>query len=191
MAIATSTILIPCHVVKLYSSFDYRAPVYLHTEKDGCPIIKWAAKTWRHDRESGWSLQWRHNGHDSVSNHQPHDCFLNLLFRRRSKKTSKLRVIGLCAGNSPVPAEFPAQMASNAENLLMTSSWKHSNGRQGDMTYYITLYNARASATCPVESRDIAPPFWRNTEEYHPVLKLVHISSLSIAVSLLAGHKIP
>ena len=23
------------------------------------------------------SLQWRHNGHDSVSNHQPHDCLLN------------------------------------------------------------------------------------------------------------------
>ena len=43
------------------------------------------------------SLQWRHDGHDSVSNHQPHDCFLNRLFRRRSKKTSKLRVTGLCA----------------------------------------------------------------------------------------------
>ena len=49
----------------------------------------------------GLTLQWRHNGHDSVSNHQPHDCLLNNLFRRRSKKTSKLRVAGLCAGNSP------------------------------------------------------------------------------------------
>ena len=46
------------------------------------------------------SLHWRHNGYDSVSNHQPHDCLLNRLFRRRSKKTSKLRVTGLCAGNS-------------------------------------------------------------------------------------------
>ena len=45
-------------------------------------------------------LQWRHNGRDSVSNHQSHDCLLNRLFRRRSKKTSKLRVTGLCAGNS-------------------------------------------------------------------------------------------
>ena len=33
------------------------------------------------------------------------------------KKTSKLRVAGLCAGNSPVTGEFPAQMASNAENV--------------------------------------------------------------------------
>ena len=54
-------------------------------------------------------LQWRHNGHDGVSNHQPHDCLLDGLLRRRSRKTSKLRVTGLCAGNSPVTGEFPAQ----------------------------------------------------------------------------------
>ena len=63
------------------------------------------------------SLQWRHNGRDGVSNHQPHDCLLNRLFRRRSKKTSKLRVTGFCEGNSPVAGEFPAQRASNAENV--------------------------------------------------------------------------
>ena len=53
------------------------------------------------------SLQWRHNDHDSVSNHQPHGCLLNRLFRRRSKKTSKLRVTGLCVGNSPGPVNSP------------------------------------------------------------------------------------
>ena len=37
--------------------------------------------------------------------------------RRRSKKTSKLRVTGLCEGNSPVIGEFPAQKASNAEKF--------------------------------------------------------------------------
>ena len=31
--------------------------------------------------------------------------------------SSKLRVTGLCAGNSPVTGEFPTQMASNAENV--------------------------------------------------------------------------
>ena len=58
----------------------------------------------------GWgysSLRWRHNDHDSVSNHQPHGCLLNRLFRRRSKKTSKLRVTGLCVGNSPGPVNSP------------------------------------------------------------------------------------
>ena len=33
------------------------------------------------------------------------------------KKTSKLRVTGLCEGNSPVTGEFPSQRASNAENV--------------------------------------------------------------------------
>ena len=69
------------------------------------------------------ALQWRHNGHDSVSNHQPHDCLLNRLFRRRSKKISKLRVTGFCAGNSPETGEFPAQMASNAECVSIW--WRH------------------------------------------------------------------
>ena len=59
-------------------------------------------------------LQWRH---------QSYDCLLNRLFKRRSKKTSKLRVTGLCAGNSPVTGEFPAQRASNAENVSIW--WRH------------------------------------------------------------------
>ena len=69
------------------------------------------------------SLQWCYNGRDGISNHQPHDCLLNRLFRRRSKKTSKLHVTGLCVGNSPGTGEFPAQMASNAENVSIW--WRH------------------------------------------------------------------
>ena len=80
-----------------------------------CILSAW----WRHQMET---LQWRHNGHDGASNHQPHHCLLNRLFRRRSKKTSKLCVTGLCAGNSPVTGEFHGQMASNAENV---SIWWH------------------------------------------------------------------
>ena len=79
-----------------------------------------------HDRrkeDSYITLWWRHNGRDSVSNHQPHDCLLNRLFRRRWKETSKLRVTGLCAGNSPGTGEFPAQMASNVENVSIW--WRH------------------------------------------------------------------
>ena len=53
------------------------------------------------------TLLWRHNEHDSVSNHQPRGCLLNRLFRRRSKKTSKLRVTGLCVGKSPGPVNSP------------------------------------------------------------------------------------
>ena len=69
------------------------------------------------------SLQWRHNKHDGVSNHQPRDCLFSRLFRSRSKKTSKLRITGLCEGNSPLTGEFPAQRASNAENVSIW--WRH------------------------------------------------------------------
>ena len=44
------------------------------------------------------ALHWRHNDHDH---------WVNRLFRRRSKKTSKLRVTGLCGGNSPGPVNSP------------------------------------------------------------------------------------
>ena len=54
-----------------------------------------------------YALQWRHSDHNGVSNHQPHGCLLNRLFRRRSKKTSMLRVTRLCVGNSPGPVNSP------------------------------------------------------------------------------------
>ena len=84
-----------------------------------------------HRKRVRWSinsLRWRHNGRDSVSNHQPYDCLLNYLYRRRSKKTSKLRVTGLCVGNSPGTGEFTAQMASNAENVSIW--WRHHVARK-------------------------------------------------------------
>ena len=52
-------------------------------------------------------LHWRHNDHNGVSNHQPHHCLLKRLFRRISRKTSKLRITGLCMGNSPGPVNSP------------------------------------------------------------------------------------
>ena len=69
------------------------------------------------------TLQWRHNEHNGVSNRQPRDCLLNRLFRRRSKKTSKLRVTGLCAENTPVTGEFNVQMTSNVKNVSIW--WRH------------------------------------------------------------------
>ena len=69
------------------------------------------------------SLQWRHNESDGVAKHRRLHCLLDCWFRRRSKKTSKLRVTGLCAGNSPVTGEFLAQKASNAE--IVSIWWRH------------------------------------------------------------------
>ena len=66
---------------------------------------------------------WRHNGHDGISNHQPHHCLLNCLIRCRSKKTPRPHVTGFCVGHSPWIGEFPTQMASNAENVSIW--WRH------------------------------------------------------------------
>ena len=87
-----------------------------------CPCDNWVVPdlTTKYGEPYWWSsLQWRHNGLDGVSNHQPHHCLLS----RLSKETSKLRVTGLCEGNSPGTGEFPAQMASNAENVSIW--WRH------------------------------------------------------------------
>ena len=81
-----------------------------------------------------WScntLQWSHNGRDSVSNNQPHDCLLNRLFRRRSKKTAKLRITGLFAANSPVQHKCPVtRKMFPLDDVIMIRyddfmKWKH------------------------------------------------------------------
>ena len=68
-------------------------------------------------------LQWRHNERDDVSTHQRLDCLLNRLFRRGSKKISKLCVTGLCEGNPLMTSGFPSQRASYLENVPIW--WRH------------------------------------------------------------------
>ena len=97
------------------------------------------------------SLRWRHNERNGVSNHLPHDGLLNRLFSRTSKKTSKLRVTGLCEGDSPVTGEFPAQSASNAENVSIW--WRH-HGCEVTATHWkighpwMKFTSARSSRSC-------------------------------------------
>ena len=73
------------------------------------------------------ALLWCHNECNGIWNHQRLDGLLNCLFRRRSKKTSKLRITGLCEGNSPVTGEFPSQRASNTNNVSIW--WRHHDRR--------------------------------------------------------------
>ena len=122
-------------IVLIYPNFssDYSVSIRINAK----PHFHWAEITARYFNEIGLrseirhsdnlsimsSVRWSHNGRNSVSNHQSHHCLLNRLFRRRSKKTSKLRVTGLCVWNSPGTSEFPVQMASNAENVSIW--WRH------------------------------------------------------------------
>ena len=80
------------------------------------------------------TLQQHNNRRDGVSHHQSHNCLLSRLFRRRSKKTSKLPITDICVGNSPVTDEFPAQTASNAENVCIW--WRH---HESESRYSVSL----------------------------------------------------
>ena len=70
-------------------------------------------------REINPTLQWRQKSQITGVR----IVYSTLLFCRRSKKTPKLPVTGLCEGNSPVTGEFPTQRASNAENVPIW--WSH------------------------------------------------------------------
>ena len=79
-----------------------------------------------------FTLRWRHNDHGGVSNHQPHDCLLNRLFRRRSKKTSKAPCHWPLCKEFNGTGEFPAQRASYAENVSIW--WRHHDTPNNSIT---------------------------------------------------------
>ena len=54
-----------------------------------------------------WLLQWRHNGLDSISNHQHHDCLLKHLFRHRLKKTQSSTSLAFVRGIHRRPVNSP------------------------------------------------------------------------------------
>ena len=85
--------------------------------------------------EMNYSLQWRDNERNSVSNHQTRHCLLNRLF-----KASRHWPLW---GESPLTGEFPAQMASNAENV--TISWRHHVNFQ--LFFQFTLLELPSSLT--------------------------------------------
>ena len=106
-----------------------------------------------------YSLQWPLNGRDGVSNHQHHHCLPNLLLRRRSKKTSKLRVTGLGAENSLVTGEFPAHMSSHAEDASLPLDdvimWPPTTTRRQKAVAYVCEFLRAINYTHHVKLTDI------------------------------------
>ena len=102
--------------------------------------------------------------------------FVNHLFRRRSKKTSKLHVTGLCAGNLPVTGEFSAQMVSNAENAF------------DDVIMFLRFYHRVVNVTdtppCCVHQHFVAWLLWSSfssqTEQKSICHRGYHVSSLPV-----------
>ena len=92
----------PGHVIPDYGPMRYYVFIqhlgYVRRPPFAVDGVSTSCISWRYPNP----LQWHHNEHERISNQQSRDCLLKHLFRRISKKTSKLRVTGLCEGNSPV-----------------------------------------------------------------------------------------
>ena len=72
---------------------------------------------------TGRALPWRQNEHNHILNHRRLECLLNCLLRGTPKKTSKLRVNGMCEKNPPVTSGLTSQRANNAVNVSIW--WRH------------------------------------------------------------------
>ena len=135
LSMATWYILNMCYVIQCDPSCLW----LVSSDGPTSPATDWAAP-----------LQWRHNGCDNVSNHQPHDGLL----RHRSKKTAKLRVTGFYAGNSPVTGEILAQMASNVENISIW--WRHHiSCSNKSLVNFVTVHQSRSPLITRLLTREV------------------------------------
>ena len=103
------------------------------------------------------TLQWRHNDSECVSIAGASIVYSFVCSGEDWKETSKLRVTGLCEGNSPVSGEFPSKRASNAENDF--TWWRH-NEYMHDFKYVCANQTASNKMADEI-SRNIAThPLW-------------------------------
>ena len=78
------------------------------------------------------ALQWRYNGHDSVSNHQPHNCLLNHLFRRRQRNHQCFASLAFVRGihrwpvNSPHKGPVTRKMIPFDDVIMVAHFLQHS-----------------------------------------------------------------
>ena len=85
--------------------------------------------------------------------------YSTVLFRHRSKKTSKPRATGLCDGNSRITGEIPAHRTSNVEK-----KWWRYHGRWGRETprdclnYYMWQDTRLLTFLCRKSKRVITAP---------------------------------
>ena len=108
------TIDITIKGLKLVWLNNWRINVNGNGGKTTSCFIDYHCVTYRSICRNYWSpgtpfttLRWRHNGRDSVSNHQPHDCLLNRLFRRRSKKVQSSASLAFVLGILRWPVNSP------------------------------------------------------------------------------------
>ena len=93
------------------------------------------------------SLQWRHNGRDGVSNHQPRHCLLNRLFRLRSKKTSSSLALVWVINGWPVnsPHKWPVTRKMFPFDDVIKYISKHSSKWAGSIAKRHFKWTCRGS----------------------------------------------
>ena len=64
-----------------------------------------------------WTPQWRHNGCDGVSNHKPHHCLLNRVFRSRAKKRQSSASLAFVRGIHRWPVNSPHKLSLTRKML--------------------------------------------------------------------------
>ena len=111
-------------------------------------VCYWGSRS----RSRTYGIIMYHNGLDGVSNHQPHKCLLNRLFRHKSKETSRPRVTDLCAGISPVTGEYSAQMASNTVNVSIW--WRH-HGTHGLLCSVFLVFDLSLHLKMPCRRNEL------------------------------------
>ena len=139
-----------------------------------------------------WKIpfQWRHNDHDSVSNHQPHGCLLNRLFRRRSMKTSKLRVTGLWVGNSPGPVNSPhkgpvTRKMFPFDDVIMQKTLMYSKitSRDGATVKRVLCLRCFEITDCATSSLPLfVYPLYSTTYHSGFIHEYIQLSFLSVAI---------
>ena len=90
-------------------------------------------------------LQWRHNGSDGVSNHQPQDCHQMETF---------FALLTLCEGNPPVTGGFPSQSPVTQNFVFfdarLNKRWNIQSRRPWFETPWHTLWRQSVVARVPV-----------------------------------------
>ena len=110
-------------LIKMYqlTHYFFSNDSYLSVDKtDRCKCVDLCLK-----------LEWRHNGRDSVSNHQSHDLLTQPYIQTQIKESIK------APRQWPLCGEFPAHMASNVENIFIW--WRHHELRTAHLVILANL----------------------------------------------------
>ena len=165
-------------IVQLKSKADYISslingyPGIVEGPTLRAPLLLYNSLHWKK-----WSsLQWSHNHHDGVSNHQPNDCLFNRLFRHRSKKHQFSASLAFVWGIHQWPLNCPhkGQVTRKIFPFDDVIMWlKHSNVHEDLALGNPTLWHGRNTHT---RNFQIERARWKTSEKITDSLYISHLT---------------